>query len=96
MSWKSPSPGRAERVGRAGSSTIDFFLLRLILLTGQPEFFAAAATSSVAEHSASPTGHLRAVKQLVQIRHPTDLNGPSDDACTIALCHAPESRRFEN
>ncbi|TVY75159.1 hypothetical protein Focb16_v005828 [Fusarium oxysporum f. sp. cubense] len=129
MSWKSPSPGRAEK-GRKSwikhhrlflveIDTIDsplspYWACHLCDAKGQPEFFAAAATSSAADHlrkyvnvsvtsrarasltDAGSTGLLRAVKQLVQIRQPTDLNGPSDDACSIALCHAPESRRFEN
>ncbi|GKU14829.1 hypothetical protein FLAG1_10200 [Fusarium langsethiae] len=65
MFWKSLCPGKARRAGRAGSNAMDFFLVeidtddnplspywacRLCDAKGQPEFFAAAATSSAADH----------------------------------------------
>uniref|UniRef100_A0A0C4BL14 Uncharacterized protein n=1 Tax=Fusarium oxysporum (strain Fo5176) TaxID=660025 RepID=A0A0C4BL14_FUSOF len=65
MFWKSSYPGKARRAGRAGPSAIGFFLVevdtndsplspywacRLCDAKGQPEFFAAAATSSAADH----------------------------------------------
>ncbi|KAI8416513.1 hypothetical protein FOFC_02823 [Fusarium oxysporum] len=108
MSWKGSS--QEELKGPLSS----YWTYHLCDAKGQPQFVAAAATSSAVDHlrkyvnvsvtsrarasltNAGPTGLLRAAKQLVQIRQPTDLNGPSDDGCSIALCHAPESRRFEN